>query len=78
MGMQDKKELLGKLEPETVERIARHFQDGAFVFDLDADEYTVAEGNTVYHVVPCFAEPGAESVVNKLRRIMEREWEENK
>lgn len=70
--------LLEELKPEVVERIVRHFQDGAFVFDLDADEYTVTEGNTVYHIVPRFAEPGAESVVNKLRRIMERELEENK
>ena len=75
--MPDKKELLEKLEPEVVERIAGHFQDGAFVFDLDSESHTLREGNTVYYVVPRFAEAGAESVVNKLRRIMERELQEN-
>ena len=75
--MPDKKELLEKLEREVVGRIARHFQDGAFVFDLDSESHTLREGNTVYHVVPRFAEPGAESVVNKLRRVMERELKEN-
>lgn len=75
--MSDNKGLLEELKPETVERIARHFQDGAFVFDLDAEGHTLREGNTVYNVVPRFAEAGAESVVNKLRRIMERELKEN-
>ena len=74
--MTDNKHLLEELEPEAVERIARHYQDGAFVFDLDADEYTVTEGNTVYHLLPRYADKGAESVVSKLRRIMERELEE--
>ena len=74
--MSDNKRLLEELKPETVERIARHFQDGAFVFDLDSESHTLREGNTVYHLVPHFAEPGAESVVNKLRRIMERELQE--
>lgn len=76
--MPNNEHLLEELKPEVVERIARHFQDGAFVFDLDGESYTLREGNTVYHIVPRFAEAGAESVVNKLRRIMERELEENK
>lgn len=59
-----------------LEHVAWYFQDGAFVFDLGADEYTVTEGNTVYHLLPRYANEGAESVVNKLRRIMERELEE--
>lgn len=75
--MQDKKELLEKLDLAALERVARHFQDGAFVFDLDVEGHTLREGSTVYHVVPRFAEPGAESVVSKLRRIMERERKEN-
>lgn len=74
--MSNNEHLLEELKPEIVERIARHFQDGAFVFDLDAEGHTLREGNTVYHIVPHFAEAGAESVVNKLRRIMERELQE--
>ena len=46
--MSDNKRLLEELKPETVERIARHFQDGAFVFDLDSESHTLREGNTVY------------------------------
>ena len=76
--MPDKKELLEKLDVAALERVTRHFRNGAFVFDMDGESYTLREGNTVYHIVPRFAEPGAESVVNKLRRIMERELEENK
>ncbi|EEG75295.1 hypothetical protein CLOHYLEM_04525 [[Clostridium] hylemonae DSM 15053] len=75
--MPDKKELLGKLDPAAMERVSRYYRDGAFEFGLDTEGHTVREGNTVYHILPRFAEPGAESVVSKLRRIMERELKEN-
>lgn len=38
---------------------------------LYAEEDMIAvEGNTVYHVIPHYAEGEAESVLDKLRRIM--------
>ena len=58
--MPDKKELLEKLEPEVGERIARHFQDGAFVFDLDSESHTLREGNTVYHVCLLYTSDAAD------------------
>lgn len=65
------------LKPETAERMVQHFKDGAFEFELDAEEHIAVEGNTVYHVIPHFAEEGSESIVNKLRRIMARNLEDS-
>lgn len=59
-----------------MERVSHYYSDGAFEFGLDAEGHTVREDDTVYHVLPRFAEPGQESAVSKLRRIMEREWKE--
>ena len=39
------------------------------------EEQVIYEGNTVYHVVPHYAEDGAESVLNKLRRILARNFQ---
>lgn len=78
--MRDKEDLSEALEsllPEVAARVARHFKDGVFEFDLNADRYTVIEGNTVYHVIPHFAEDDSESVVSKLRSIMARELEKS-
>lgn len=36
------------------------------------EEQVIYEGNTVYHVIPRYAGDGAESVLNKLRRILAR------
>ncbi len=74
--MSDKQELLPGMDPAAWERVARHLQGDAFVFDLEWDEYTVTEGNTVYHMVPRYAAEG-ESVVSKLRRILARELEKS-
>ena len=52
--------------------MAQCFKDGAFELELDTEEQVIYEGNTVYHVVPHYAEDGAESVLNKLRRILAR------
>lgn len=64
------------LKLETAERMMQHFKDGAFEFELDTEGYTAVEGNTVYHVIPHFAEEDSESIVSKLRRIMARNLEE--
>lgn len=77
-GMSDGKDLYKAtqcLKPETVERMMQHFKDGAFEFELDTEGHIAVEGNTVYHVIPHFAEEGSESIVNKLRRIMARNLE---
>lgn len=63
------------LKPETAERMIQYFKDGAFEFELDTEGHIAVEGNTVYHVIPHFAEEGSESIVNKLRRIMARNLE---
>lgn len=52
--------------------MAQCFKDGAFELELDKEEQVIYESNTVYHVVPRYAEDGAESVLNKLRRILAR------
>lgn len=65
------------LKPETAERMVQHFKDGAFELELDTEGHTAVEGNTVYHVIPHFAEEGSESIVNKLRRIMARNLEDS-
>lgn len=63
------------LKPETAERMIQYFKDEAFEFELDTEGHIAVEGNTVYHVIPHFAEEGSESIVNKLRRIMARNLE---
>lgn len=47
--MPDKKELLDKMDLVALERVARHFQDGAFIFDLDSESHTLREGQ---HCLP--------------------------
>lgn len=58
------------LKPEIAARVAEHFKDGAFEFDFSTEEMIAVEGNTVYHVIPHYAEGEAESVLDKLRRVM--------
>lgn len=72
----DLSKLPQNLKLEIAERVAQHFKDGAFEFDFSTEEMTVVEGNTVYHVIPHYAEGGAESVLDKLRRIMAGNLEE--
>ena len=77
--MSDKKDLnnLPKyLKPEIAERVAEHFKDGFFEFGFSKEESIAVEENTVYHTIPYYAEDGAESVLDKLRRIMARNLEE--
>lgn len=64
------------LKPEVAERVAEHFKDGAFEFDFDTREHIAVEGNTVYHVIPHYAGDGAESVLDKLRRMIAKNMEE--
>ena len=64
------------LKPEVAERVAEHFKDGAFEFDFDTGEHISEEGNTVYHVIPHYAGDGAESVLDKLRRMIAKNMEE--
>ena len=73
MGLHDSADLSRlpqNLKPEIAERVATHFRDGAFEFDFSTEEMIAVEGNTVYHVIPHYAEGEAESVLDKLRRIM--------
>lgn len=79
MGLRDSADLsrLPKnLKPEIAERVAKHFKDGVFEFDFSTEEMITVEGNTVYHVIPHYAEGEAESVLDKLRRIMAGNLEE--
>lgn len=64
------------LKPEIAERVAKHFKDGVFEFDFSTEETIAVEGNTVYHIIPHYAEGDAESVLDKLRRIMAGNLEE--
>ena len=57
---------------ELPKRVAEHFKDGAFEFDFSTEEMIAVEGNTIYHVIPHYAEGEAESVLDKLRRVMAR------
>ena len=66
------------LKPEVAERVAEHFKDGMFEFDFDTEEHIAIEGNTVYHVIPHYAGDEAESVQNKLRRMIAKDMEERK
>lgn len=72
----DFSELPKNLKPEITERVAKHFKDGAFEFDFSTEEMIAVEGNTVYHTIPHYAEGEAESVLDKLRRIMAGNLEE--
>ena len=63
---------MNHIAPETAERMAQCFKDGAFELELDMEEQVIYEGTTVYHIVPRYAGDGAESVLNKLRRILAR------
>lgn len=74
----DMSELPKYLKPEIAERVAEHFKDGVFEFDFSTEEMIAVEGNTVYHTIPHYAEEGAESVLDKLRRIMAGNLEETK
>jgi len=65
------------IAPETAERMARCFKNGAFELELGREEQVIYEGNTVYHVVPHYAEDGAESVLNKLRRLLARNLQDS-
>lgn len=65
------------LDPEIAERIGQYYKDGAFEFEFGTEEIITVEGNTVYHVIPRYAEDGAESVLAKLRRIIEKSLEED-
>ena len=63
-------ELLKDFDPAVGERMEKHFRDGAFYFDLGGSSYPFFEGNTVYTVIPHFAEKGSEGIVKKLKRLM--------
>lgn len=41
-------------------------------FDFSTEEMIAVEGNTVYHVIPHYVEGEAESVLDKMRRVMAR------
>ena len=45
-------------------------------FDLRGSSYPFFEGNTVYTVIPHFAEKGSEGIVKKLKRLMEKDLRE--
>lgn len=60
-------ELLKDFDPAVGERMEKHFRDGAFYFDLGGSSYPFFEGNTVYTVIPHFAEKGSEGIVKKTR-----------
>lgn len=47
------------LKPETAECMIQYFKDEAFEFELDTEGHIAVEGNTVYHVIPHFAEEGS-------------------
>lgn len=64
------------LKPEVAERVSEHFKDGVFEFDFDTGEHIAVEGSTVYHVIPHYAGDGAESVLDKLRRMIAKNMEE--
>ena len=72
----DLSELPKNLKPEIAERVAEHFKDGVFEFDFSTEEMISVERNTVYHTIPHYAEGDAESVLDKLRRIMAGNLEE--
>ena len=67
---------LKDFDPAVGERMEKHFRDGAFYFDLGGSSYPFFEGNTVYTVIPHFAEKGSEGIVKKLKRLMEKDLQE--
>ena len=69
-------ELLKDFDPAVGERMEKHFKDGAFYFDLGGSSYPFFEGNTVYTVIPHFAEKGSDGIVKKLKRLMEKDLKE--
>ena len=72
----DLSKLQKNLKPEMADRVAENFKDVVFEFDFSTVEMFAVEGNTVYHTIPHYAEGGAESVLDKLRRIMAGNLEE--
>ena len=69
-------EMLQDFDPAVGERMEKHFRDGAVYFDLGGSSYPFFEGNTVYTVIPHFAEKGSEGIVKKLKRLMEKDLKE--
>ena len=69
-------ELLKDFDPAVGERMEKHFEDGAYHFDLGNSRYTYFEGTSVYTVIPHFAEKGSEGIVKKLKRLMEKDLQE--
>ena len=69
-------ELLKDFDPTVGERMEQHFNDVAFYFDLGGSSYPFFEGNTLYTVIPHFAEKGSEGIVKKLKRLMEKDLKE--
>lgn len=55
-----------------LQEFSRHIENNKAVFDLPSGEVSIFEGNTVYHIIPHYAQTG-EDVVTKLRRILARE-----
>jgi len=68
-----KKSLPSWVTVESVERVLSHYKDGEFVFDLPEEEICETVRGTTYHVIPHFADEGAEEITQKLRRIMANE-----
>ena len=69
-------ELPKYLKPELDEPEPEHINEGVFEFEFSREELIEIEGNTVYHTIPHYAEEGAESVLDKLRRIIAVNLEE--
>lgn len=68
-------ELPDWVTPEHLQRVFGHYKDGAFEFDFSTGEHTVLEDNIIYHVIPHYADDGAETILSKLCRIMNSELE---
>lgn len=75
--MSDNRDLRSILPPwvtaEALERVLAHYDNGEFVFDLPTDESSETVRGTTYHVIPHYADEGAEDIACKLRRIMAHE-----
>ena len=69
-------EMLKDFDPAVGERMEKHFRDGACYFDLGGSSYPFFERNTIYTVIPHFAEKGSEGIVKKLKRLMEKDLKE--
>ena len=68
-----KKSLPSWVTQESLEKVLSHYKDGEFVFDLPKEELCQTIRGTTYHVIPRFADEGAEEITQKLRRIMANE-----